>query len=143
MGKYIKTWITAFNSISEPRYFTYELDIPLDELRIQPTGETHKLVKELYRDYSILVPYIIVYVSMKTPRNRKKRGFLGKLERIEFGDIGYFLDGHSFIKFSRFLMYRKSIRINPEPLIEKLKELVTMSKVLIPEDPEFKFLCQK
>lgn len=142
MGKYIKTWITAFNSISEPRYFTYELDIPLDELRIQPTGETQKFVKEMYGDKSILVPYIIVYVSMKTPRNKKKRGFLGKLERIEFGDIGY-LDGHSFIEFSRFLMYRKSIRINPEPLIEKLKELVTISKDLVPEDPEFKFLCQK
>ena len=139
MGKYIKTWITAFNSISEPRYFTYELDIPLDELRIQPTGETQKFVKEMYGDKSILVPYIIVFVSMKTPRNKKKRGFLGKLEKIEFGDIGY-LDVYSF---SRFLMYRKSIRINPEPLIEKLKELVTMSKVLIPEDPEFKFLCQK
>lgn len=139
MGKYIKTWITAFNSISEQRYFTYELDIPLDELRIQPTGETQKFVKEIYGNKSILVPYIIVYVSMKTPRNKKKRGFLGKLEKIDFGDIGY-LDEHSFLKFQ---MYRKSIRINPEPLIEKLKELVTMSKVLIPEDPEFKFLCQK
>ena len=137
MGKYIKTWIT--DSISELEYFTYELDIPLNELRIQPTGETKKFVKEIYGDKSILVPYIIVYVSMKTPRNKKKRGFLGKLEKIEFGDIGY-LDVYSF---SRFLMYRKSIRINPEPLIEKLKELVTMSKVLIPEDPEFKFLCQK
>jgi len=139
MGKYIKTWITAFNSISEPKYFTYELDIPLDELRIQPTGETQKFIKEINEDKSILVPYIIVYISMKTPRNKKKRGFLGKLEKIEFGDIGY-LDIYSY---SRFLMYRKSIRINPEPLIEKLKELVTMSKVLIPEDPEFKFLCQK
>ena len=139
MGKYIKTWITAFNSISEPRYFTYELDIPLDELRIQPTGETQKIVKEMYGNKSMLDPYIIVYVSMKTPRNKKKRGFLGKLEKIEFGDIGY-LDVYSY---SRFLMYRKSICINPEPLIEKLKELVTMSKVLIPEDPEFKFLCQK
>lgn len=139
MGKYIKTWITAFNSISEPKYFTYELDIPLEELRIQPTGETQKIVKEMYGDKSMLAPYIIVYVSMKTPRNKKKRGFLGKLEKIEFGDIGY-LDVYSY---SRFLMYRRSIRINPEPLIEKLKELVTMSKVLIPEDPEFKFLCQK
>ena len=139
MGKYIKTWITAFNSISEPKYFTYELDIPLEELRIQPTGETQKIVKEMYGNKSMLAPYIIVYVSMKTPRNKKKRGFLGKLEKIEFGDIGY-LDVYSF---SRFLMYRKSICINPEPLIEKLKELVTMSKVLIPEDPEFKFLCQK
>ena len=72
MGKYIKTWITAFNSISEPRYFTYELDIPLDELRIQPTGETQKFVKEMYGDKSMLAPYIIVYVSMKTPRNKKK-----------------------------------------------------------------------
>ena len=142
MGKYIKTWITAFNSISEPKYFTYELDIPLDELRIQPTGETQKIVKEMYGDKSMLAPYIIVYISMKTPRNKKKRGFLGKLERIEFGGIGY-LDGHSFIKFSRFLMHRKSTRINPEPLIEKLKELVTISKDLVPEDPEFKFLCQK
>lgn len=142
MGKYIKTWITAFNSISELEYFTYELDIPLSELRIQPTGETQKFVKEMYGDKSILVPYIIIYVSVKTPRNKKKRGFLGKLERIEFGGIGY-LDGHSFIEFSRFLMHRKSIRINPEPLIEKLKELVTISKDLVPEDPEFKFLCQK
>jgi hypothetical protein len=140
MGKLLKVWISRYKYIDYMKTFNYEVDIPLSELRISLTDGTLKYIKGAYGDKKDLIPYIMIGVSMKNLRNYNKRGFLKDPElEIVPGNIGCIDDQ----EYSRYMVGRRTILLDSEPFIEPLKKMVPESSILIPEDPEFKFLCQK